>query len=68
MSERIEVNGVEIEWEGPRWYAPRHEYNSTGWITRYYAVAGERETQPETYGLGLGTPCWLDKPTELLWP
>lgn len=45
-----------IMWKGAGWYAPRQESGEV----RYYWCGGDRNQEPETYSMGLGTPEWID--------
>jgi hypothetical protein len=48
----------EIMWQGAGWYAPRQERG----VVRYFFCGDNRAAEPNTYGMGLGTPEWFDAP------
>lgn len=58
VEEQWNEDGTQVTyWEGPGWYAGRQE----GDVVKDYHVGSDRDEQPDTYTMGLGTPQWYDK-------
>lgn len=47
-----------IVWMGAGWYAPRQESGEV----RLYWCGGDRNQEPDTYTMGLGSPEWMESP------
>jgi hypothetical protein len=56
--QEIKMNACEVyHWMGAGWYAPRQEHGDIV----YYWCGDNRNREPDTYPMGLGTPEWFDE-------